>query len=149
MKSPPVLHVALSSSRCAALLVSGACVSTAALLAWLPLPFVLRCVGVIAVGGYAVWLLRRWAIRSSRRAIAHMEIGIDHRVALIDVEGKRVEGDVCVDSYVSAVLTTIVVRTSDSRFARTIAILPDMLPTDDFRQLRVLLRFGQKPRIDG
>jgi hypothetical protein len=148
MKSPPVLHVALSSSRCAAMLVSGSCVSTAALLAWLPLPFALRCVGVIAVGGYAVWLLRRWAIRSSRRAIAHMEIGIDHRVALIDGDGRRVEGDVCADSYVSAVLTTIVVRTN-SRFARTIAILPDMLPTDDFRQLRVLLRFGQKPRIDG
>jgi hypothetical protein len=39
-------------------------------------------------------------------------------------------------------LTTLVVRPDGKRRLRTVAILPDMLPADDFRRLRLLLRLG-------
>jgi len=47
------------------------------------------------------------------------------------------------DSYVGALLTTLVVRPDGKHRLRTIAILPDMLPADDFRRLRLLLRLGR------
>jgi hypothetical protein len=62
---------------------------------------------------------------------------------VVERGGRRIEGEVQYDSYVSAVLTTVVWRGTDQRRSSAIAILPDMLPEEDFRKLRVLLRLGQ------
>ena len=65
------------------------------------------------------------------------------RCACTERAGRRIEGVVAGRLYVGAWLTTIVVRPDGKRRrARPLAILPDMLPADDFRRLRVLLRYG-------
>jgi hypothetical protein len=40
-------------------------------------------------------------------------------------------------------------RPDRSRFSRAEFILPDMLPADDFRRLRVLLRYGRNDDAHG
>jgi len=76
------------------------------------------------------------------RAIIGVELDADRTVRLTERTGRRIEGMVQPDSYVGALLTTLVVRPDGKRRLRTIAILPDMLPADDFRRLRLLLRLG-------
>ena len=71
-------------------------------------------------------------------------LDIDRRITLTEASGARIEGIVQADSYVGAALTTVVVRLPERRRLRAIAILPDMLPADDFRRLRVLLRLGRE-----
>jgi hypothetical protein len=148
MITPPLLRVALSGSYLAASLVSTACLSTALLVAWLPLSFGAQIMGVLAIGTYAIWLTRRWAARTSRGAIVGVEVGSDQHVTFVDGEGGRVFGELRGDSYVSAFLTTIVMHPRGAKRARTVAIIPGMLPDEDFRRLRVLLRFAQKPHVE-
>jgi hypothetical protein len=43
----------------------------------------------------------------------------------------------------TAALTSIVWRPDGARWSRSILVLPDMLPPDDFRRLRVMLRYAR------
>jgi len=119
--------------------------ATAVLVAWLPGAGVVRGALVIGIGAYAILTMRHWAARSASRAIVGIELDVERSVCLTERAGRRIEGMVQPDSYVGAWLTTVVVRPDEKRRLRTVAILPDMLPADDFRRLRLLLRLGRAP----
>ena len=97
---------------------------------------------MIGIGAYALLTMRYWAMRSASHAIVGIELDADRAVRLIERTGRHIEGIVQPDSYVGALLTTLVVRPEGKRRLRTVAILPDMLPADDLRRLRLLLRLG-------
>jgi len=143
MDAAPWVRVTLGPSRIAGAAVVLAYTATAALAAWLPWPYSIRAAMVLALGAYAIVLARSWATRSARHAIVAAAVGIDRRITLTEANGQRIEGVVHAHSYVGSVLTTIVVRLPARRRLRTVAILPDMLPAEDFRRLRVLLRLGR------
>jgi membrane-bound toxin of toxin-antitoxin system len=147
MREPLPIRVALGRSRLAAALVMVAYLATAALLAFAPGPKLLRAAAVVPIGVHAVWTLRRWALRTTRSAVVRVELSADGRAALIERGGRRRDGRVQPASYVGEWLTTLVIRPDGARTSRAIAILPDMLPAEDLRQLRVLLRVaGSAPR---
>jgi hypothetical protein len=114
--------------------------ASAALLAFAPGPAPLRAAAVVAIGAHAVWTLRSWALRTMRAAIVEIEVSADGRAVLFQRDGRRREGRVQPASYVGQWLTTVVVRPEGAQLSRAVAILPDMLPAEDLRQLRVLLR---------
>jgi hypothetical protein len=124
----------------AAALVIIAYLATAALLAFAPGPASLRAAAVVPIGAHAVWTLRCWAMRTTRTAVIGVELSADGRAAMIERSGRRRDGCVQPSSYVGEWLTTLVIRPDGARTWRAIAILPDMLPAEDLRQLRVLLR---------
>ena len=142
MKAAGALRLSLGPSRLASALICVTCLATCALVAWLPGVAALRGVLVIGIGAYALLMLRHWATRSASRAIIGIELDADRAVRLIERTGRHIEGIVQPESYVGALLTTLVVRPEGKRRLRTLAILPDMLPADDFRRLRLLLRLG-------
>jgi hypothetical protein len=142
MKAVRALHISLGPSRSAAALICVTFLATAALLSWLPGPSSLRGALVIGIGAYAISTLRQSATRSASRAIIGIELDADRTVCLIERAGRRIEGLVQSDSYVGALLTTLVVCPDGKRRRRMVAILPDMLPADDLRRLRLLLRLG-------
>lgn len=117
--------------------------ATAALVAWLPLDSWVQAVAVTALGAYGVELNRTWAERSRSHAVLAIVLDANRHIAVIERSGRRSEGEVQSDSYVGALLTTIVWRGAGKRRSHAIAILADMLPAEDFRKLRVLLRLGQ------
>jgi hypothetical protein len=115
-----------------------------ALIAWLPGDSWLRALAVLVTGTHGMASLRMWALRGSRRSIVAIELRGDAQVALTERSGRRIEGRVGADSsYVGASLTTLVVRGKGAFASRATAILPDMLPSEDFRRLRVLLRLAE------
>jgi len=60
-------------------------------------------------------------------------------------DGRSRAGTILDDSFVGAWLTTIVWRADAMpwwRPASAIVVLPDTLPEDEFRRLRVVLRYG-------
>jgi hypothetical protein len=144
MKAPPPLRVELGSSRVAAALICIAYLATSLLLATMPGDAILRGFAVAAIGAHALWLLRTWAWRAMPWSIVALELGADLRLAITERSGRRIEAAVRPESYVSAWLTTIVLRPDGARLSRAMTILPDMLPPDDFRRLRVLLRLGER-----
>jgi hypothetical protein len=142
MKGPPPLHVDLGRSRFAAAFIVIACLGTAVLVASLPGPALLRALAVVAIGAHGVWTLRSWALRTTQDAVVRVEIAADGRVALCERSGERCEGRLQPASYVGTCLTTLVVRVDGVRWSRALAILPDMLSTEELRRLRVVLRIA-------
>lgn len=143
MNPSATIYIDLRASRIAGAVTLACVVATACLVAWLPASVWLRMLAVTALGVYGVLLTRSWAQRSTQRAVIAIELGADRRIAVVERSGRRIDGEVQDDSYVGASLTTIVWRAAGAHRSRAIAIVPDMLPEEDFRRLRVLLRLGQ------
>ncbi len=143
MTSASTLRISLGPSRLAAALIVAGGLATALLLAWLPGELVLRAMLIMGIGAHALVTMRQWAMRSAPHAIVGVELGSDHTVCLIERGGRRIVGRILPVCYVGAWLTTLVVLPEGKRIARTVAIVPDMLAPDDFRQLRLLMRLGR------
>ena len=142
MKGPGPLKVELGRSRLAAAFVFVSHIATASLLAFAPVDAMLRAAAVVAIGAHALHALRTWALQSAARAVVGVELSANRRAVLIERCGHRCEGEVRAESYIGERLTTLVVRPDGACVSRAVAILPDMLPEEDLRRLRVLLRYG-------
>ena len=136
------MKVELGRSRLAAAFVFVSHIATASLLAFAPVDAMLRAAAVVAIGAHALRALRTSALQSAARAVVGVELSAGRRAVLIERCGRRCEGEVRAESYVGERLTTLVVRPDGARVSRAVAILPDMLPEEDLRRLRVLRRYG-------
>jgi len=116
---------------------------TATVLALPPLPLAASVGGAAAiVAALASGLWRR----TGHGVPALLHVGIDRRIVVTGRDGRARAGSIVDDSCVGALLTTIVWRADEDawwRPSRAIVVLPDTLPPDDFRRLRVVLRYGQ------
>jgi hypothetical protein len=128
--------------------VSALCVLTSGLLAALPLPVPALVPCVVAVAGVLV----RGLYRCTGRGVpALIHVGTDRRITVTDYEGRSNAGTILEDTFVGAWLTTIVWRRDGLPWwlpAPTIVVLPDMLTCEEFRRLRVALRYG-RPKARG
>jgi hypothetical protein len=142
VKSTPVLCVTLQPSRIAARLLASATIATAALLALLPGEPWLRGAGIVIAGACGIRALRRTTAIGTSHSIAAIDLAADRRAILTDRSGRRIEAIVQAESYVGALVTTLVLRPDGARHSRALPIWPDTMPADEFRRLRVLLRHG-------
>jgi hypothetical protein len=143
MHPPPRLRLEPRPSRIACACIVLACAATTALIVLLPLPLWVAGSGGLVAAAVAAHGFRRCA---GRGVPALLHVGIDRRITVTGRDGRSRDGAVCADSYVSAHLTVIVWRGDDARWwqpARSILIVPDTLAADDFRRLRVVLRYGR------
>jgi len=146
VKSTPVMRVTLEPSRIGAASLAVATIATAVLLALLPGEAWLRAAAVVIGGAWGLGALRHATSIGMRRTIVAIELGADRRAIMTDRSGARIQGLVQAESYVGALLTTLVLRPDGARRSRALAIWPDTMPVDEFRRLRVLLRHGEAPR---
>jgi len=137
------MRVELGCSTLAAAFVVLSHGATAVLLMLAPGNALVRAAAIIVIGVHALWKLRSWALRLGPTAVVAVELAVDGRAVLVERAGRRREGRVQADSYVGERLTTLVVRPDGARVSRAIAILPDMLPAEDLRRLRLLLRLRE------
>ena len=143
MKLPPRLRLEPRPSRIACASIIAACAATSTLLFLLPLPGIAMAAGAAVI----VTVLASGLWRCSAQGVpALLHVGVDRRIAVTDRVGRSRAGPILDDSYVGAALTTIIWSADGDpwwRPARAILILPDTLPRDEFRQLRVALRYGR------
>jgi hypothetical protein len=114
--------------------VAAGSLATAALLAALPIEVELRAAGLA------------WIAGSALRALHRLRPGVRMRAArdgAIEV-GTR-SGAVRPGSFVAPWLVIVRWRPSGEWWDSSLAVAPDMLGAEDFRRLRVLLRFGDRP----
>jgi hypothetical protein len=143
MKPPPRLRLEPRPSRIACAAIAAGCAAMAALVASLPLEPWMSAGALLAILGVAVrglWLC------SGRGVPALLHVGHDRRLTASTRDSRTLDGSILDDSYVGARVTTIVWRPDRAAWfapARTILVLPDTLPAQDFRRLRVLLRYGR------
>lgn len=149
MHRAPVVDVSPRPSRLIAVWIVLVALVTAGVVAMLPIDGWLR--------GFCVWVVAAWAVRAVRRDAWRLHGGAVRRLRLdgnLDVRavtagGRNIRGRVLPATYVGSHLTTLVWRAHGDRFARTECLPTDSLPAEDFRRLRVQLRYGRSEDSDG
>ncbi len=143
MRMPPSVHVVLAPSRIAGAGIGILAAATIALIIALPLQPVLQMAAVAALVAWAAWSFQVDALHRGRLAVTEVRLAPDLILVACMGDGRLVAGHVRAATYVGAWVTTIVWRPDGWHFSRAILVLPDMLPAEDFRRLRVMLRYAR------
>jgi hypothetical protein len=128
------LRFRLPVMGCAA--VAAMALATLAVVSATPMEFGWRIALVVAVATETLWagcaVLRTAGLRLDRAG----------RIEVTTRDGRILQGRVLDGSFVAPWFSTVRWKPDGGRFSRTIAVLPDMLSDEDFRYLRVLLRWS-------
>ena len=102
----------------------------------------------LAIFAHGVWVVRRHALLRSPRAVTGLTLTAGGNCTLTLREGTRVTGAVDPATMVIGTLVILAVRRNTFRPATYVTIVADMLANDDFRRLRVGLKWGGAQRSD-
>jgi hypothetical protein len=147
MRMPPSVHVALAPSRIAGTCIGVLAVATIALTLAMPLEPWLQAALVVALVAWAAASFHVVALHRGRRAVTEIRVAPDLMLVACMGDGHLAAGHIRAATCVGPWMTTIVWRPDGQRVSRTILVLPDMLPTEDFRQLRVMLRYARSAEV--
>lgn len=138
-----VVHAPLGVSwqATAALVTAGAL--TLLVVAFTPLGPLPRALAAAAVVAGTLLALRSIAHRRGSNAVRHLVLDRTGAMGVRDGSGRWRSGQARSGSFVAPWLTIVRWRPEGHRLDRTILILPDMIAPEEFRRLRVLLRWGQ------
>jgi len=136
------VELALAPSRAAAWAIAAMALSTLAVLAATPGPSWLRILLATWIACAALEAIHVVALHRGSRGVRHAVVTRAGEVHLRNELAEWRTGIVRPGSFVAPWLTIVRWRAPMHRFDRTLLILPDMLPEEDFRRLRVLLRWG-------
>lgn len=146
---PPSARIELQPSRLAFALITLLALVTCGVIVVLPFDNAILGFAVVVVTVWAVDRLHVVALRNGPRAVRRVELRADLTLVVVKADGSASAGRLHHDSYIGAGLSTLVWRPFGRRFARAILLLPDMLPPQDFRRLRVLMRYGRSDVAQG
>ena len=143
--SDATCEISLGPSRSAAWRVALASLATLALIAAAPAALRLRILFATWIACAALEALHSRALLRGGRAARAVSLEPGGAIAVRDALGRWRAGDLRAGSFVAPWLTVIRWRPAGARFDRTIPILPDMLSQEDFRRLRIMLRWSRAP----
>jgi hypothetical protein len=144
MRPPVQLRVPLRPSRIAAAVILTMAAATFGVWLTLPTPYPIDACAAIALAAWARHQVRLNGSRAASGAVVEMMLSSDSVIVVRRRDGKLVAGHVRSSSYVHPAFTSIVWRPDGARWSRTLPLVPDMLDIDDFRKLRVMLRYGRR-----
>lgn len=140
-KYSETVALSLAPSALAARVIGFMGLGTLGLLAAMPglvAPRILAATWVTCAGLDA---MARVALRRSPHAVRALVLRDSGELLLTLSDGRRLAGHVRDGSFVAPFLTCIRWRAPGHRFDRTVLVLPDMTGREEFRRLRVLLRW--------
>lgn len=143
MRNAPSIDVLLGPSRIVGAAIGIATLATLTLVLMLPVPPWMHALVCAVVLAWAWEAFRVVAVRGVGRAVRSLHLGADRLVVVRRRDGRVAAGHLRSATYVAATLTAVVWRPDGAAMSRTVLILPDMLPREDFRRLRILLRYAR------
>ena len=145
----PVLRIDLRASwALAAILVVAHGGAIAAVLV-VSMPSWLQLTAAAALAVNLANVLWRKALLQNPAAVVSIEIASDDVLSIRTRRGEWVEYDVCGDTYVLWFLTMLNLRRPGKGRRLSVAILPDAIEAEEFRKLRVWLRWKGEAEAAG
>ncbi|MDN5882611.1 MAG: hypothetical protein L0H75_09220 [Nitrosospira sp.] len=145
--SPPLLVIRLKPSMRLAVVLSLAHFSAIGLLWPLMLPTAVKLMGSAILALSLVFYVRHYALLRSPGSVVGLELSDEMACTLETRRGTRIPSALLGSSFVAPYLTVLEFKPLDSPkpwrrvFSRSLTILPDGIDAEEFRQLRVLLRW--------
>jgi toxin CptA len=90
----------------------------------------------------------RHALLRTNRAVLGIEIKDRETAAVLCRDGRWRDARVLGSTYVTPLLTVLNLRLTGERLMRHVVLVPDNIDREDFRKVRVLLRWSRVPRVD-
>ena len=144
MRLPVQLRVSPRPSRVAIVAIAALAVATFGVVLTLPTPAACDVLVAVVLGGWAHHHIRLHGLRTARLAVVEILLSSDAVIVVRRRDGKLIAGHVRSATFVHRLFTSIVWRADGARWSQAVPLLPDMLEIDDFRRLRVLLRYGRR-----
>ena len=138
-----MLRIRLTPSRLLAAVLILAHAAAIVVVVMVELPQWLKVVAIALLIAQCAVVVRRQALLRGANAATAIEITSDHRINVESRSAGWCEYEVLGSSYVAPYLTVLNLRQSGTRVAKHVLLLPDSLNTDDFRKLRVWLRWKE------
>ena len=111
-------------------------------LIWLlPFDLWLKITAVLLLLASLIYHVRRDAMRTSRNAILALQFSPECRCSAQIGSGDWFDAQLLPTSFVSPYLTILNLRFDHARLVKHVVILPDAIDAEQFRRLRVLLRW--------
>jgi toxin CptA len=136
------VELALGRSRSAQAIVCAVAAATLAVILWTPMSWTAKAVLVLAVVARAVAALRRHARHEGPQGVHRLRVNLGGAAWVAGRDGVECPGRVVDGSFVAPWLTIVRWLPEGARLSRTVLILPDMVDAEEFRRLRVLLRWS-------
>lgn len=140
--SEAAVRATLGPSRAAAAGLAVMALATVALLTAIPGAAAVRILLATAVLCAGLEAIHALALRRGARGVRAACVRRSREIEVDFANGRRRRGIVRDGSFVAPWLTLVRWRPEGARFDRSIVIVPGMLLEEDFRRLRVMLRWG-------
>ena len=137
----PLLVVHLKPSRNLAVILGFAHFAAAGLLWPLALPVVVKLTGTAVLAVSLIFYLRHYALLRSPGSVVAFELSDEMACTLETRRGERIVCALLGSSFVAPYLTVLNLKPEEKIFTRSVVILSDGINAEEFRQLRVLLRW--------
>ena len=141
-----MLKVSLRPSLILAAILLAAHGAAIAVIAVVSMPLWLQLSAIAALAASLTFNIRQAALLRSPDAVIAIEIASDNTFSIQTRRGDWLECEVLGNTYVSSFLTILNLRQTDNGAVRRAVILPDSIAAEDFRQLRVWLRWKEPDR---
>lgn len=112
------------------------------------MPLWLKLIAVTALVinlGFEMW---RNALMRDADAVVAIGIAADNALSIQTRRGDWVDCTVRGDTYVASFLVVLNLRRLDNERRKSVVILPDAIDAEDFRKLRVWLRWKDSPKTN-
>lgn len=110
----------------------------------LALPFGIKAIAVVMLVFSLVYYVRQDALLTASNAVVAFELSDDMCCTLITRSGESMVCDLSGSTFVAPYLTVLNLKSAGKFFTRSVMILPDGIDAEEFRRLRVLLRWKWK-----
>ncbi len=147
--NPPRLPITeLRPTRRLALILGLVHLGALLVLATLPVALSLQASGAVLLLLSATYSIRRHAWRRGRGAVTALHFSDREQLRVRMHDGTWHAGRVLGSSTVGVVCTVLNIRLTDHRLPVHVVIMSDCIDAEDFRRLRVWLRWGPRAATD-
>ena len=136
-----MLKINLRPSRILVAILVFAHAAAIAMVVLAGLPLWLALVAIAALVASLVYDVWQTALLRAQDAVRALEITADDKFSIQTRRGERLECEVLGSTYVTFFLTILNLKALNSGGNKRAVILPDSLDAEDFRKLRVWLRW--------
>lgn len=129
------------SKQLAVILIVAHCCAAILLFLTLSVSFNVQLIGLLFLIISLYFYLKHDALLSFAHSVVSLSFSDTVDCTLETVSGQAVECSVLGSTFVSAYLTVLILQSKQWRFTRSVVILPDAIGKEEFRRLRVMLRW--------
>ncbi len=139
-----ILSIHRKPSRRLTIILCMAHFITAGLIEPLALPLGINTIVIVILIISLVYYLKRDALLTANNAIVVLELSEKMQCTLTTRSGESQTCTILNSTFVAPYLTVLDLQLTDKFLMRSVVIFPDSIDTEEFRRLRVLLRWKWK-----